>query len=157
MFDGPSVNLPMYPHTQERTPEAVRLIQALRRSDGIILSTPCYHGSISGLLKNALDYAEDLAADAQPYFDGRAVGLIVCGHGWQSSSITLTALRSIVHALRGWPTPMGVAMNIAQGPAAAFDEKGHLTDEASARQIKIMVGQVVEFARMRMHHAAAKP
>ena len=73
-----------------------RLIAALRRADGVIIATPCYHGSVSGLLKNALDYVEDMAQDPHPYFDGRAVGLIVCGSGWQTTAITLSALRSIV-------------------------------------------------------------
>lgn len=147
ILDGSSVNLPMYSaEGTERSPDAQRLITALRRADGIILSTPCYHGSISGLLKNALDYVEDMAKDERPYFDGRAVGLIVCGYGWQSSAITLTALRSIVHALRGWPTPMGVTINTVM---KTFDDQGAVIEEAAARQIAIMVKQVVEFARLR--------
>jgi FMN reductase len=101
---------------------------------------------VSGLLKNALDYVEDLAQDPHPYFDGRAVGLIVCGSGWQSTAITLSALRSIVHALRGWPTPMGVAINTAN---KTFDEHGTVIEETAARQIGILVNQVVDFARMR--------
>ena len=54
-----------------------RMIAALRRANGVILSTPCYHGSVSGLVKNALDYTEDMCKDPEPYLDGRAVGLIV--------------------------------------------------------------------------------
>ena len=72
-------------------------------------------------MKNALDYTEDMCKDAEPYLDGRAVGLIVCGHGWQSTGVVLSAFRSIVHALRGWPTPMGVAINTL---VERFDEKG---------------------------------
>jgi FMN reductase len=147
LFDGPSVHLPMYTvDATERSAEARKLIASLRRAHGVILSTPCYHGSVSGLLKNALDYVEDMAKDPHPYFDGRAVGLIVCGYGWQSSAITLSALRSIVHALRGWPTPMGVAINTI---TKTFDEEGAVSEETAARQIGIMVSQVVEFARMR--------
>ncbi len=129
----------------ERPDDVRRLLEALRRAHGVILSTPCYHGSVSGLLKNALDYVEDMARDPHPYFDGRAVGLIVCGSGWQSTAITLSALRSIVHALRGWPTPMGVAINTLN---RTFDEKGSVIDEAAARQLGILVTQVVGFARM---------
>ena len=147
VFDGPSVHLPMYTtDANERSPEAQKLIAALRRAHGVILSTPCYHGSVSGLLKNALDYVEDMAKDAHPYFDGRAVGLIVCGFGWQSTAITVSALRSIVHALRGWPTPMGVAINTM---TTTFDENGSVIEETAARQLGIMVKQVVDFARMR--------
>ena len=139
------------PESAERSTEARRLITALRRAHGVILSTPCYHGSVSGLLKNALDYIEDMVADPHPYFDGRAVGLIVCGYGWQSTAITLSALRSIVHALRGWPTPMGVAINTM---AKTFDDDGMVIEESAARQLGILVSQVVEFAEMRCEQAS---
>ena len=147
LLDGASIQLPMYaPESPARSDEAQRLISALRRADGVILSTPCYHGSISGLVKNALDYTEDMCKDAQPYLDGRAVGLIVCGHGWQSTGVVLSAFRSIVHALRGWPTPMGVAINTL---VERFDEEGAGIAEQAARPMGIMVGQVIEFARLR--------
>src|SRR5580692_2349361 len=147
LFDGARINLPMYtPESSVRAEGAQQLIAALRRAHGVILSTPCYHGSISGLVKNALDYTEDMCRDAEPYLDGRAVGLIVCGHGWQSTGVVLSAFRSIVHALRGWPTPMGVAINTL---VERFDEKGEGIGEPSARQMTIMVGQVIEFARLR--------
>jgi FMN reductase len=157
LFDGPSIHLPMYaPEATERSSEARRLIEALRRAQGVILATPCYHGSVSGLLKNALDYVEDMAHDEHPYFEGRAVGLIVSGYGWQSTAITLSALRSIVHALRGWPTPMGVAINTTPGnpPAKMFDEQGSVVEDTAARQLAAMVSQVVDFARMRAAQAS---
>jgi FMN reductase len=147
LFDGASIELPMYaPESPKRSDGAERLISALRHAHGVILSTPCYHGSVSGLVKNALDYTEDMAKDAEPYLDGRAVGLIVCGHGWQSTGVVLSAFRSIVHALRGWPTPMGVAINTQ---VERFDSQGAGITEQSALQMGIMVGQVIEFARLR--------
>ena len=147
LFDGASIYLPMYaPESAVRSEGALRLVAALRRANGVILSTPCYHGSVSGLVKNALDYTEDMCKDPEPYLDGRAVGLIVCGHGWQSTGVVLTAFRSFVHALRGWPTPMGVAINTL---VDRFDENGAGIEEHTERQMKIMVGQVIEFARLR--------
>ncbi len=147
LFDGASINLPMYtPESPLRTEAAQTMITALRRAHGVILSTPCYHGSVSGLVKNALDYTEDMAKDPEPYLDGRAVGLIVCGHGWQSTGVVLSAFRSIVHALRGWPTPMGVAINTL---VERFDDRGVGIAEPTGRQMAIMVGQVIEFARLR--------
>lgn len=152
LFDGSSIHLPMYgSESSERSPDVRRLIAALRRADGVIIATPCYHGSVSGLLKNALDYVEDMAQDPHPYFDGRAVGLIVCGSGWQTTAITLSALRSIVHALRGWPTPMGVAINTMN---KTFDEQGSVIEETASRQLGILVNQVVHFARLRCISAA---
>ncbi len=152
LFDGASINLPMYaPESDIRSEAAQALIAALRRAHGVILSTPCYHGSVSGLVKNALDYTEDMCKDAEPYLDGRAVGLIVCGYGWQSTGVVLSAFRSIVHALRGWPTPMGVAINTL---VERFDEAGAGIAEPTARQMAIMVGQVMEFARLRAQLAS---
>jgi FMN reductase len=151
---GPSLNLPMYaPDSAARAPEAERLISALRRTHGVILSSPGYHGSISGMLKNALDYIEDMREDAQPYLEGRAVGLIACASGWQATGSTLAALRSIVHALRGWPTPLGVAINSAGN---VFDDAGAPADPGIAQQLRILAEQVVEFARMRSLHDDAK-
>jgi FMN reductase len=152
LFDGASINLPMYaPESDIRSEAAQALIAALRRAHGVILSTPCYHGSVSGLVKNALDYTEDMCKDDEPYLDGRAVGLIVCGYGWQSTGVVLSAFRSIVHALRGWPTPMGVAINTL---VERFDEAGGGIAEPTARQMAIMVGQVMEFARLRAQLAS---
>jgi len=155
LFDGAGMNLPMYaPDSPTRSEGAQRLIAALRRANGVVLATPCYHGSVSGLVKNALDYTEDMSTDAEPYLDGRAVGLIVCGHGWQSTGVVLSAFRSIVHALRGWPTPMGVAINTQ---VERFDENGAGIGEQTARQMSIMVGQVIDFARLRPLLATLEP
>lgn len=153
IFASAHLNLPMYtPESDARSDDALRLVASLRRAHGVIISSPGYHGSISGLLKNALDYAEDMRNDALPYFDGRAVGLIACAHGWQATGTTLVALRSIVHALRGWPTPMGVAINTN---GRTFDDAGSPALESTATQLKILAAQVVEFSRMRALHALA--
>ena len=151
-FVGRDLDIPMYAaESDHRTPQASKLIEALRRADGIIISSPGYHGSVSGLLKNALDYVEDLRLDACPYFDGRAVGIIACAAGWQAAGSTLAALRSIVHALRGWPTPMAAALCTA---GSGFDADGTLADPAARAQLATLAGQTVHFARMRALYAA---
>ncbi len=122
LISGPSLQLPLYqPDNPERSEGAVRLVAELALADGIILGSPGYHGSISGVIKNALDYAEDLRTDVRPYFSGRAVGCIATAGGWPGAVNTLGALRDIVHALRGWPTPLGAAINSSE---EAFDESG---------------------------------
>ena len=69
IFAGQSLDLPHY-DAIERTERATSLVEALRAADGIIIATPSYHGSISGLVKNAMDYTEDLRADARSYLGG---------------------------------------------------------------------------------------
>jgi len=143
MLVGSGILLPIYaPESPERNAAARHLVAALRRANGIIVSSPGYHGSLSGLIKNALDYAEDMRNDALPYFEGRAVGLIACANGWQATGATLTALRSIVHALRGWPTPLGVAINTTE-QTFATDESANT---ATLQQLSILARQVVQRA-----------
>jgi FMN reductase len=147
MLTGHQIKLPFYdPSVPERPRDAIRLIEELRSADGVLLVSPGYHGTVSGLVKNALDYVEDLRDDERPYLDGRAVGCVAAAHGWQASVTTLTALRSIVHALRGWPTPLGAAVNSAQ---VLFDEDGACSDAKVAQALRTIGSQVVEFAE---HH-----
>ena len=111
LIAGPLIDLPMYdPADAHRSPSARRLVQSLRRADGVVIATPSYHGALSGVIKNALDYVEDLRGDARPYFDGRAVGILITAHGAQALGTTLVGVRAIVHALRGWPTPFAATL-----------------------------------------------
>lgn len=138
---GADLDFPMYaPHDPARTEKALRFVELVGRSDGLIVASPGYHGIVSGLVKNALDYIEDIKDGPRPYLHDRAVGCIACAAGWQATGTTLVSLRSVVHALRGWPTPMGAAINTAQ-------ENSGLDDNASA-QLALVGRQVVHFARM---------
>jgi FMN reductase len=113
LFAADALDLPPYDPSRHPTPvsPARELIETLAVSAGVVIASPGYHGGISGQLKNAIDYIEDLREAEIPYLEGRAVGIIVCASGWQATSTTLASIRSVVHALRGWPTPLGVAVN----------------------------------------------
>ena len=115
------------------------LVALVRRADGLILSSPGYHGTVSGLVKNAIDYIEETSTDDRVYLDGLPVGLIVTAHGWQAVGSTLAALRSIVHSLRGWPTPLGVGINASGG----MFRDGICGDEGVNEQLKLVAQQVM--------------
>ena len=141
---GRSLMLPIYDtESTERTPATQELVDALRAADGVLIASPGYHGSISGMLKNALDYAEDLRHDERPYLEHRAVGLIAVAHGWQTAVGTLNQLRQVVHALRGWPAPLGDAINDSAGLIGADTAT---TDAAIVRQLHTVGEQVLSFA-----------
>ncbi len=145
LISGPALQLPLYqPDNPERSEAARELVAELALADGIVLGSPGYHGSISGLVKNALDYAEDLRADRRPYLSGRAVGCIATAGGWPGAVNTLGALRDIVHALRGWPTPLGAAINSAE---KVFDEQGRCQVPRVAQMLDLIAGEVMSFAR----------
>ncbi len=144
MFAGPDLDMPMYaPHQLERTPGALELVAALRDADAVVVGSPGYHGAISGLVKNALDYIEDLREDPRVYLDNTPWGCISCAYGWQAAVNTLGQLRSIGHALRAWPTPLGVAINSAE---PIWDDGGQLVDESVRNQLDLLANQVLTFA-----------
>lgn len=150
---GRDLMLPIYDtETSDRAPEAVRLVQAVRLADAVLIASPGYHGAMSGMVKNALDYVEDLARSERPYLDGLPVGCIAVAHGWQAAVSTLHSLRVTVHALRGWPSPLGATINASAG---VFGPDGECTDDAARFQLQTVAQQVVDFARLRKLGARA--
>ena len=134
------------PESPERTAAERQLVDAVRTCDALVIGSPGYHGGVSGLVKNAIDLLEDLRADARPYFDRRPVGLIVSAAGWQATGVTLGALRGIVHAMRGWPTPLGIAVNsVAQKP---FTPDGTMNDNEIAGAIEAQAHQIMAFGKI---------
>lgn len=144
VFGGAELaRLPMYaPEAGAAGPVARELVDELRRADGVIVASPGYHGSVSGMVKNALDYTEEMRDDELPYFTDRSVGLIVTANGWQASVTTLAALRAVVHALRGWVTPYGAAVNSLQ---SRFID-GECADPGVVRQLHTVADEVLRFA-----------
>lgn len=107
----------------------------------MIIGSPGYHGAIYGFVKNALDYVEDMSRDERCYVDGLPVGCVATAAGWQAAVATLQQLRVITHALRGWPTPLGIAINTIGG-------EGDPIDNAPIRdQLGMMVDQLFSFCR----------
>lgn len=146
MLTARDLVLPLYdPDRPERSAAARRLVTALRLADGIIIVTPTYHGAMSGLLKNALDYAEDLDRDDPPYLQDRVVGCVAVAWGERGGATAVDNLRTTVQALHGWTTPMSVVVNSADTPFHG----GLCDDPRTVRRLNILVGQVRGFAAMK--------
>ncbi len=146
MFGGADMaRLPLYdPKATTRTPDEQAFVAAVREASAVIIASPGYHGSISGVVKNALDLLEETARDPErPYLADMPVGLIATAYGWQATGSTIAALRSIVHALRGWPTPFAAAINTQ---VTKFDDEGGASDPAVLEQLRLVGRQVARFA-----------
>jgi FMN reductase len=143
MFSGEAIDLPMYSPSVASTIHRVsELLAAFRAADGIVIGSPGYHGGISGLVKNALDYTEEMARDPEPYLSGKPIGCLATGLGWQGCNATLQALRNVAHSLRGWPTPLGIAVNTK---TPAFDADGKVLIPEVDLQLRTMAEQLVRF------------
>ncbi|VVS97251.1 NADPH-dependent FMN reductase family protein [Sphingomonas sp. EC-HK361] len=146
LFGGADMaRLPLYdPRATTRTADERAFVDAVREASAIIIASPGYHGSISGVVKNALDLLEETARDERrAYLADMPVGLIATAYGWQATGSTIAALRSIVHALRGWPTPFAAAINTQ---ITKFDDDGGASDPAVVEQLRLIGRQVARFA-----------
>jgi NAD(P)H-dependent FMN reductase len=144
LFRGGDLDFPYYrPDRPERDARQRRYLAALAGCDGVVLLSPAYHGAMSGLLKNALDYVNDLAGEDRPFLDGRAVGCVAVAQGDQGATTTLATLRIVAHALRGWPTPLGVALAGDRAEVTPAGEPGH---PRCRDQLRLMLDQVLGMA-----------
>jgi FMN reductase len=122
-------------------PDVDRLRQTVQQADGLILATPEYHGSISGVIKNALDLMSfDQLSD-------KVVGLISV-LGGQPNSNALNDLRIIMRWVHAWVIPEQVAIGQAW---KAFDANGNLTDEKLSERFDDFAKSLVENTR-RLHN-----
>ncbi|WP_013322508.1 NADPH-dependent FMN reductase [Gloeothece verrucosa] len=118
-------------------PDVEKLRNAVKDADGLILATPEYHGSVSGVLKNALDLMsfEHLA--------GKVTGLISV-LGGQSNSNALNDLRIIVRWVHGWVIPEQIALGQAW---KAFNDEGKLLDEKLSQRFDEFAQSLVDNTR----------
>ena len=115
-------------------PDVDKLRETVKDADGLILATPEYHGSVSGVIKNALDLMsfEHLA--------GKVTGMISV-LGGQSNSNALNDLRVIMRWVHGWVIPEQVAIGQAW---QAFDDEGKLLDEKLSQRLDKFAQSLVE-------------
>ena len=154
LLSASALALPFYDPVQARQSAAAdAYLGAVRAADGLIISSPGYHGGISGLIKNAIDWLEELAHDQRPYVDTLPVGCISVAGGAQTSVSAMASLRTVVHTLRGFPTPLGVAINAVPGLFRA----GECTDPAVRAQLTQLGRQVAEYAAWLRAARSAEP
>ena len=112
------LDLPMYQPGVDPPAAAVELADGIGRADGLVWSSPLYHGSVSGSFKNALDWLQLLAAADPPYLTGKVVGLIAVAGGVQALQAVNT-MEFITRALRAFAVPLVVPL----------PQAGRLSDE----------------------------
>ena len=96
----------------EYPPGVFKLREKVKRAQGILLGSPEYHGSFSGVLKSALDLM------GFEEFEDKVVGLVGVSGGRMGAVNTLSMLRTVGTALHAWVVPNDVSIPSA---SEAFD------------------------------------
>jgi arsenic resistance protein ArsH len=86
-------------------PESVtRMCEAFCKADLHIWMTPLYHGSMTGAMKNCLDWLELTSKHERPYLTGKVVALLSWADGTQAMQ-GINAMDAVAKALRAWVLP----------------------------------------------------
>ena len=131
-FDLPPLNA-----DEDEQGDSARFTERVREADSVLLGTPMYHGSYSGVLKNAVDHC------GFDEFEHKTVGLLAVAGG--SFPVTaLEHLRSVCRALDAWVIPHQAAIPNAYGKF----EGGKLVDESIADRVAVLGKRAVQFSNI---------
>jgi len=146
LLDLRELGLPMYEPgkpLEEFGESAERLVEAMRGADAMLWSTAAYHGTLAGVTKNALDFAQFMARDEKPYLQDKVVGLVATAGGGMAAVNAINAMVNVVHALRGVAAPLSVPVTQSW---KVFDDEGNVNDEGVAGRLESLGRLVVEMA-----------
>jgi FMN reductase len=151
LLDVRRLDLPMYnPDHDEPTETASLMIESCHAADGLLWSSPLYQGTISGALKNALDWLHLLGRREPPYLHDKVVGLISTAGGTQGLQAVNT-MEFATRALRAWAVPYVVPVATV---AKAFGPSGEIQDPAVELQLRTLGSEVVRVAERFATHEA---
>ena len=144
MLELRKINLPLY-DPSEITPDESpsnnnnlvleRITTSLRWADVFVLASPDYHGSMSGGMKNFLDYFWEV-------FAGKTFGYIVASH--EKGLTVADQMRTAVRQCYGWSMPYNISINGERD----FDSKGNLVNSALAKRIKMLARDLVTYGTL---------
>jgi chromate reductase len=143
-IDLKTMHLPVYDGDIEKEgfPENVEQIRSIvRNADVILFATPEYNHSVTGAMKNAIDW---LSTGGENVLDGKIAAIFGASTGLYGTLRAQLHLRQILTALNVvlLPQPQ-VFIRTAR---EAFDEKGSLKDQKTFNQLKSLVQKTIELA-----------
>lgn len=134
IIDLKETRLPLFNPNKprENTDEIEMVTKEVINADAFILATPDYHGSMSGTLKNFLDYF-------WKEFSGKTFGYIISSH--EKGLTVLDQMRTVVRQCYGWSVPYGVSINSSQD----FDIDGKISNNKLEKRIESLARDIFTY------------
>ena len=137
LLDFRSIRMPMFNPdiSNEHHEQMEKVIEDLNWADAFVLASPDYHGSMSGAMKNFLDfYWEEFA--------GKTFGYICSSH--EKGLTVMDQMRTAVRQCYGWSLPYGVSINGEED----FNEKGEIVNSLLVKRLKILARDLVVYGEL---------
>jgi chromate reductase, NAD(P)H dehydrogenase (quinone) len=150
VIDLKDYQLPFYDEdleTREGMPiKAKQLRQLMIKSDVILIASPEYNGSLSAVLKNAIDWASrsENGESSNEAFKGKKFVIMSASPGSNGGARGLVHLRTILENIGGIVLSQQVVVPDAYN---AFDEQGHLKNEKVKKELKELVHTAISKAQ----------
>ncbi len=144
--DIKKLNLPIFSYKALKSLKNEKfsiLTEKIKEADGLIFSSPEYHGTVSSAFKNAIDFLEVLSESKPPYLSLKPIGCISVGGAENAGFSTLNAMVHIIHNLRAIAAPGSVAIGYGN---SLFNKKGELTNEIVKKRIDRLTSEVFTLA-----------
>ncbi|HET7241990.1 MAG TPA: NAD(P)H-dependent oxidoreductase [Nitrososphaeraceae archaeon] len=135
LLDLRQTNLPMLYAAKDDTHEIGRVTELVEWADAYILATPDYHGSMSGSLKNFLDYFWS-------EFAGKTFGYIVASH--EKGLTVMDQMRTAVRQCYGWSIPYGISIN----PEDDFNDKKEVINKKLWSRLDMLARDLVVYGKL---------
>jgi NAD(P)H-dependent FMN reductase len=116
---------------------AVEVAARLKAADGVILITPEYHGSYSGVLKNALDYF-------LPEFSRKPIGVVTTSGGKLGGINASIQLQQLILSMGCFPLPVKLLVPEVQ---LAVDEQFNAVHETLVKSTTKFLDEYTWFAQ----------
>jgi chromate reductase len=127
---------------EAETPESVTHFRSAAASaDGLLISTPEYNWSISGVLKNAIDWLS--RPDPSDLLAGKPIAIIGASGGRWGTRLAQATLRQVLTSTESLVMP-APAMFVREA-AALFDGTGHLTDATARAQLESVLSAFAQW------------
>jgi NAD(P)H-dependent FMN reductase len=126
LLDLHAIDMPLYrPQDVAKTEGVLQADDAVNWADAFVLASPDYHGSMSGAMKNFLDYFWE-------EFAGKLFGYLCASH--ERGLTVMDQMRTAVRQCYGWSLPYGVAVH----PKDDFDETANAYSPAVLRRLEML-------------------
>ena len=135
LLDLRQTNLPMLYAAKDDTHEIGQVTELVEWADAYILATPDYHGSMSGSLKNFLDYFWS-------EFAGKTFGYIVASH--EKGLTVMDQMRTAVRQCYGWSIPYGISIN----PEDDFNDKKEVINKKLWSRLDMLARDLVVYGKL---------
>lgn len=135
-LDLRTTNLPMFYSSDNDENKTIisKVTDKVKNSDAFILATPDYHGSMSGSMKNFLDYYWS-------EFAGKLFGYICASH--EKGLTAMDQMRTVVRQCYGWSIPYGVSINGEED----FDENRSIINENLETRINMLARDITVYGK----------